>query len=535
MRLALIAALLLPWSAAADVIAVTAPPTAVTVYAQGALVHRTAAVDLPQGRHRIDITDMDPDLAPRDMDVRLSGVTILSRTWTPRPAAPYRTPRTAAWRAAKAALDAATDTLAQRDDAIALAEARSAAAQDQIRFLNSLSAPADGPLDVATLRAIGQLIASDGSAARGAVQAAQAEIRTLRQTRPDLVFAVAEAQAALDAVTPANTAPATLSLEVQVPDPVTAALDLRYFVYDAQWAPIYTVHLQDDATVTVDRGAVVSQFGAEDWRDVTLSLSTLMPSGQVAASTLRPLKRRIEDPKDAVRPLATRSLAQAAPMALDAVIAEESAATAQFDGVGVRYVVAHPVTVRAGADAVQVALDTLRFDTTVRARAIPRHDDVAYRLAAITNTSPEILLHGTAQMFVDGQLVGRTQLDTLPPGAETDMFFGAIDGLRLTRTVLNRNEGDRGLITRSNETREAVRLDIENLTDTRWQVAVREAVPFSEQEDLEITWTARPAPDTDAEGDRRGILEWQLAVAPGETQSISVETELQWPEGMVLR
>jgi uncharacterized protein (TIGR02231 family) len=151
------------------------------------------------------------------------------------------------------------------------------------------------------------------------------------------------------------------------------------------------------------------------------------------------------------------------------------------------------------------------------------------------NTSSEILLPGQAILYVDGQLIGETMLATLPPNAEADIFFGPIDGLRLTRTVLDRNEGDRGIITRSNEEQETVRIDIENLTDRAWDVSVRDAVPFSEQEDLVITWDARPQPDITAVDDRRGILEWQLALPSGASQTITLETNLRWPDGMVLR
>ncbi|MEL7132868.1 MAG: DUF4139 domain-containing protein, partial [Pseudomonadota bacterium] len=172
---------------------------------------------------------------------------------------------------------------------------------------------------------------------------------------------------------------------------------------------------------------------------------------------------------------------------------------------------------------------------TLSARAIPRFDDTAFRLAKVTNTTAEILLPGRALLYVDGQLVGGTQLDTLPPNAEADIFFGRIDGLRLTRTVLDRNEGDRGIISRSNEETEAVRIEVENLTDRVWDVAIRDAVPFSEQEDLVIDWSASPAPNVQAVDDRRGILEWQVTLQSGATQTISIDTTLTWPEGKVLR
>jgi uncharacterized protein (TIGR02231 family) len=227
-------------------------------------------------------------------------------------------------------------------------------------------------------------------------------------------------------------------------------------------------------------------------------------------------------------------MSDAAPV-LQAPVMIEERAQADLSGIGVSYALPGKVTVRTQQDMVRIALGTVSFDAALSARAVPARNQTAFRLVQFENTSSEILLPGQAILYVDGQLIGETMLATLPPNAEADIFFGPIDGLRLTRTVLDRNEGDRGIITRSNEEQETVRIDIENLTDRAWDVSVRDAVPFSEQEDLVITWDARPQPDITAVDDRRGILEWQLALPSGASQTITLETNLRWPDGMVLR
>ncbi|MEM8656135.1 MAG: DUF4139 domain-containing protein [Pseudomonadota bacterium] len=537
MRLAPILALL-PLPAVADTFVVQAPPIVATIYAQGALVSRNATVDLPAGQHRLELRDMDPDLSLDAIDIRLGGATLAARNWIQKPDQPYRAPRTPDWLAAKSALDSATEALADLDDRIALTLASAQAAQDQIAFLNGLTIPEDAATDVDILRAIGQLIASDGTAARAAMRAAEAEARQMRRDRTDLEFAVAQAQAALDAVTPANDAPATLALTVNVPADATATLDLSYLTGNVYWEPIYDIALIDDTSLSIARSALISQFTNEDWTDVQLTLSTLDPFAQSEPSRLWPQRRRIEDPvqpKREVSRLQADSVMGAAEPIIEAPVIVEETAAANFGGVGVTYVLPTPVTIRARSEDLQIALDTLTMDAKLSALAIPRSDDTAFRLAKITNTTPEILLPGRALLYVGAQLVGGTQMETLPPNADADVFFGRIDGLRLTRTVLDRNEGDRGIITRSNEETQAVRIEVENLTDRAWDVAVRDAVPFSEQEDLVIEWSASPTPDDAAVDDHRGILEWQLALEPGDTQTIQIDTSMTWPEDKVLR
>ncbi|WP_299285250.1 DUF4139 domain-containing protein [uncultured Tateyamaria sp.] len=540
MRLLTLALLLCPLPGLADDITLNAPPVAVTAYASGAQITRRATFDLPEGQHTLRIADMNPNILPEAIDIRLQGAVVTSRQWTQAPDQPYRAPRTPAWLAAKEARDQAAEALAARDDQIALTIAKGEAAQDQIAFLNGIDLPDEAGTDVDTLRAIGQLIASDGTAARAAIRAAEAEARALRADRADLEFALREAEAALRAVTPSNTQPAALTLNVTAEQAGTATLELNYISDFVQWAPTYRVVLAEDDTLTIVRGASVTQSSTEDWNDVSLTLSTLSPFEGSAPGTLRPLRRRIIDPKEEAETF-SRLRAQsgvadmAAPIAEAPVILEEATATADFSGVGVSYTLPGTVSIPAQSDAVQIALDTLDFDATLTARAVPMHDDTAYRLVKFENTSPEILLPGEALLYVGTQLVGATDLDALPPNDTADIFFGRIEGLRLTRTVLDRNEGDRGIITRSNEQREDVRIDIENLTARTWDVTLRDAVPFSEQEDLVIEWRATPPPNDTAVDDRRGILEWDLTLAAGETQSIALQTELRWPEGMILR
>ena len=538
MRAFAFVALLCPLPALADVITLIAPPVAVTAYASGAMVTRTVSFDMPTGRHELRIADLDSNLDAAMIDITLDSAILSTRSWDRDGDGPYRAPRTPEWLAAKAALDQATESLAQRDDAIALALAKAQAAQDQIGFLNGITLPEEAATDVDTLRAIGQLIASDGTAARSAMRAAEAEARALRQGRDDLAFAVQTAAAALDRATPPNTAPASLTLNVSAAQAGPATLTLRYPTQQVNWAPVYNLFLENDETLRVERGAYIAQYSAEDWVNVELTLSTVSPFAGSEPGMLWPLLRRIEDEEygkaDPTLMRSQSAMSDAAPV-LQAPVMIEERAQADLSGIGVSYALPGKVTVRTQQDMVRIALGTVSFDAALSARAVPARNQTAFRLVQFENTSSEILLPGQAILYVDGQLIGETMLATLPPNAEADIFFGPIDGLRLTRTVLDRNEGDRGIITRSNEEQETVRIDIENLTDRAWDVSVRDAVPFSEQEDLVITWDARPQPDITAVDDRRGILEWQLALPSGASQTITLETNLRWPDGMVLR
>jgi hypothetical protein len=79
-----------------------------------------------------------------------------------------------------------------------------------------------------------------------------------------------------------------------------------------------------------------------------------------------------------------------------------------------------------------------------------------------------------------------------------------------------------------------VRIDVENLTNKEWTVSLLDRVPFTEQEDLTIDWSAAPQPTTMDHKDQRGVLHWKLDIKAGETQSVNLGTTITWPEKIVL-
>ena len=156
-------------------------------------------------------------------------------------------------------------------------------------------------------------------------------------------------------------------------------------------------------------------------------------------------------------------------------------------------------------------------------------------MAEFTNTTDEILLPGQALVFADGTMIGFSNLPLLAAGADTEMGFGPLDGLRLTRATPSKSEGDAGVFSSANQLTEQAEITVENLTGQDWRVLLRDAIPYSEQDDLEVEFDASPAVTRRDPDGQRGILEWDLDLAAGATQEVSLEYTLTWPDGYILR
>jgi uncharacterized protein (TIGR02231 family) len=528
----------------ADTIVARIAPTDVTVFTQGAEVTRKGQINLPAGVHDIVLPDLRSNRGgAKTPEIKLSGATLISEQWQDRSPTPLSEPDSPEYKTAKANLDAAKDAVTDLSDKIATNLLAKSAAKAQIEFLKSLATSDTLPEGIDTLRDLSRMISQETLSAHQAIQQADIQARELNKDMPDLQKAVTAAQRVVDGLLPPTKEFAQLTLRVSVPQATTSDLEVKYLAFNAGWRPVYDLRLTtgEQPKLVVERGALLSQNTGERWDNVNLTLSTVAFQDRPEPNQVQTQRLRISEPAQ-INKRALNASPQADFSAVNGLVMESpvmvetaAAGTADLSGIAAQYSFDYPMSVNSTGDSNRVALGSLDFDAAIEARAIPLNNQTAFRMVTFTNSSGERLLPAEASLYVDDRLISETYMDKIVPGAETEIGFGPIHGLRLTRTILSRNEGDRGIISRSNENTETVRIDVENLTDKAWNVTLLDRVPFTEQEDLSIEWTAVPRPTTTDHKDRRGILHWDLDVAAGDTQSIKLDTKITWPEGMVLR
>jgi len=540
----LLAATILTGPALADQIFATSKITAVTIYPQGAQVTRDVTFTAPAGAHDLLITDLPANTAP-DL-IRLTSPNAALGAFSLRtdrlpPRDDLTNPDMAA---AKAAVESAEAVVRSAQATIDAINARVEAAEAQAGYLRGVksegdTATADG------LKTIATMIGAEVLAARQAALLAQTEMPAALKVYDEAQKALARAQEAEAALSQGDENYVALAVAVELAAPGEARLTVTHFVYEASWQPVYDIMLvrKDPASLIINRGVLVSQYSGEDWAGVALTLSTARPSEQSSPSILWSELRQIYDPELAVkqdeRLRSAEGDAMAEPM-MDTEMntppaAPITTAMTAFNGDTVIYTYPTPVDVASGVENLRLALDALPVTPKIYAQAVPRVDRTAFLMASFTNDTGEIILPGPAYLFSDGTLKGSTNLEGIAAGDKAELAFGAIDGLRLTRDMPTRAEGDRGILTTSTQIEETAILQLENLTAEVWPVRLLDLVPYSEQEDLEITYTADPAPtETDVKG-QRGILAWEFDLAAGEKKDVTLNNVISWPEGQALQ
>jgi len=521
---------------ASDTIVTFSQPDSAVVYLEGAEVVRNLTVDLPAGRHVVILPDMPADVEYQIPRVSVANA-VLGAVSVRTDAQPLLTDaETPAVVAAREQLEASEAALEDHMDAEARVRAKADAAEVQIAFLKALANNEALSSDPQNLRQVTALVGEQTERARHVILDANKMIRDMAFARKEFEEDVEKAQAALASLQTGDETSVQIAITLSTDEAVQAELSVTYFVF-AEWRPLYDVALEtgEQPQVSIRRGAAISQSSGEDWTDVSLALSTLSLGFELSPSEVYPIKRWFADPRPPVALQRSNDLTLEEPI-VEAPVVVEEVATPVYDGPGVLYVVPERATIANSVEETLITLDTLAFPVELFARAVPLRDETAYLMARFENASNEPFLSAEETLFsIDGRLIGADRLPEIPAGAESVLAFGRIQELQLERQVLDKSEGDSGFINRSNVQDEEVRISVKNLGSETYNLELIDRVPYSEQEDLVISYTASPEPDEMNVDFERGILKWRLEMKPESDVTISLSQTLTWPEGKVLR
>ena len=428
----------LPLPALADTYTVTSAPTAVTVYSGFAMVTREISVDVSAGTHEVVLPNLPQWIDAGSLRVSLSGADLSGTRLRTDALPPQPNSDSAAVVAAEQQIKTAERALRDLNDAAQDAGFGANAADARVKFLESLASSDTLPSAPQALAELGQMIDAEILSALLAQAQALRNVRDIAEGREALERNLADARAALAALTPPTEPKTLLALSVAAKEAGNVIASVSYPAR-ASWQPTYDVVLSrgDDDRISLRRAALIYQNSGENWEDVTLTLSTLAPSSQVIPSELYPPLLRFEDPerrKELQRSSLSADVAGAPMVAMEAAPVPRP----NFDGPGVTYTLPSPLTIAQDAKGVRVELDTLEFESRVFARAIPSRDTTAFLMAEATNESLEPLIAAnSAQVFIDGALMGRSSFAAVPAGGTLTQAFGPIEDLRLSHKIID--------------------------------------------------------------------------------------------------
>lgn len=353
-----------------------------------------------------------------------------------------------------------------------------------------------------------------------------------------------EIEALLDELSRLPTEPAHLEIliEAAAATETDVLLEVSYRVSDAGWTPAYDLSLStgtedEEPSVSLVRRAEIYQNTGEDWAEIQLTLSTTRPSGGTEAPTVgEGLIGVFEDGRfGGAAPLAAGIAAETEPADAarvddDRFVAQEQQAIADFGDFKADYVIPVPTSLESGAGSRSVRIATDEAAARLFVEIAPRFAEEAFLTAAFIIDSEAPVLAGLANLFRDDAYVGRARIAFANPGEEISVGFGVDDQVRATWTLVDRNTGERGLLTRIEFDERQYRATIENNHSREIDITVIDRVPVADDDRISVNRLPEMTEPTEEDVDgRRGVVAWSYTYAPGESRDIINAYAMSWP------
>lgn len=365
----------------------------------------------------------------------------------------------------------------------------------------------------------------------------------LRQARA----VVAEVDTRIKALEATRPAPAprgaaqNVAIDVEAPAAGKYRLSLTYRLHGARWTPAYEARLTTDkktAKLEFLRRASISQRTGEDWSAVSLTLAAFPAASRAAAPEPQP--QRIEFFE--VAPMGAVMRSAPAPAAAPPMMEEADGARlkkaarpqmAQIDSNGIQAFFRAPGKVSLASDGTTklVALSAQTPAVDLSWKTAPALDPRAFLSAHFVNGEEAPLLPGPVTLYRDGAMIGQTSLKLIAAQEGADLGFGPDERVTVTRAPIKRKENEPTWYGQTKtETRE-FKTALKNLHDFPVDLLVVDQAPYSENNAITVELLASqttPGAEKDPEG-KRGLLNWRLSLAPGESKELRLAYRMKWP------
>lgn len=314
---------------------------------------------------------------------------------------------------------------------------------------------------------------------------------------------------------------------------------VSYVVQNAGWQPLYDLRLRENGRfLHLTTLANITQNSGQDWNGVALTVSTARPALNQRLPQLKPWYVDVyRPPQPLPRGGQLRTMAaEAAPPPMAAAMpmakmAEAELVVAEVEEVGSAVVFHIPgqTTVPSDGSPHKTAVSDLRFAAKIDYLTVPRHTDAVFRRAKADNSGPSPLLAGQANLFVEDEFIGKTQLAYTPMNGELELLLGVEERIAVKRELVRR-EVDKRFMSDKRRLRYGYKVVLENLLETAVTVVVQDQIPVSRHEEIKIKLEqVSPAVTEQTE---LNMLEWRLSLAAKETKTIVYEYAVEHPREM---
>lgn len=323
-----------------------------------------------------------------------------------------------------------------------------------------------------------------------------------------------------------------------------AKIELRYFVRNAGWRPIYEMRFSDvNSPIAIQYNAMVQQHTGIEWKDVKLVLSTSTPSVGSAPPTLHPWRLYYKSPRNysnanqailnsySYEEKAKETSIRGGRTDGNTTLVEDDVEAEVFENmVALEFQVPQSYSIASNQKDHLIKLKERDVDATFNYLAIPKLETEAFLVANITDWYKLNLLPGASNMFIGNTYVGQSYINPEMSNDTLAIGFGRDKMVQIQRQLLSR-ECKKGFIAGKQKHELQFEIVVRNLHKQKISLTILDQIPTSSIEEIEVEAQnisgAKREPTT-------GQLTWEEEVDAGATAKFTFSFTVKHPRNKVV-
>jgi uncharacterized protein (TIGR02231 family) len=319
-------------------------------------------------------------------------------------------------------------------------------------------------------------------------------------------------------------------------------VSLSYVVPRATWRPEYDLRFTPNGKAKVGRGsaeltvaAVVQQSTGEDWDKVRLILSTSKP--KLGAEAPYPARITIRGYKAGEQKVLVDAMEKRDKLAGPAGAVAAAPKSAELQDRGQSFVLELPrrVTVRSDGRPYWMPVDVTKARAEAKLVTIPKMMPYVYQVVQFKNPAAYPLMAGRIHSYRKGSYVGDTQIEYKAPGEPMEVSLGIDEELKVERKSIDPKNRKAGMLSSTKHLERSWWIQVSNNAASRQTIEVRENIPVSKVEDVEVEILKDKTSKGFKLDKHRGFITWQLPINRGKDKKIELHYTIHLPEDWQVR
>jgi uncharacterized protein (TIGR02231 family) len=321
-----------------------------------------------------------------------------------------------------------------------------------------------------------------------------------------------------------------------------AELRVLYLVPDATWTPYYDLQADiEHQKLQINLIAEISQRSGEDWKDVSLTLSSQSGDREGNLPVLKPIHLSQNTPVPQFDRQARAK--QAVSIAFEAVGSFSAGVSAderyESEATPVRNFTSFEMKLGGrqhlltGNEPVRLDVISHTLEAAYWSETVPALQTRAYLRAECKNTTDFIFLAGEAMAYIERKLQARVNVPYVIPGETLKLSLGEDEAVKVERKTLLFNRKETGLIDKTVVLQRHYQTLVTNRHTTAHRIKVQDRFPLSRDNKIQIE-NARPTEKEITLDPETGIFSWDRQLNPAQTQEFDTAFEVVHPREWVL-